>query len=160
MTRTTVLTATMWLAVAAVAATAAGGRGQTTAQRTKPTAVRRDPPPDADQRARMAKLAEARAPRLAKAAAAREAAIDRERGGLQQRRRADLEARNAKTRAEIRRLAAQAKTPAALAAARRVEIGREAAELVERSNSAPPNERDAIDRRAAELMEELKRLPR
>jgi hypothetical protein len=106
----------------------------------------------------MRKQFETRKARVERAAKLRVTAIEREKTEFLAKQRAEIERRNAKTRAEMATYLREADSPAARTDARRVEIGREAAELLRRSKTATAAEKATIDRRAAELMAELERL--
>ena len=86
--------------------------------------------------------------------------IGRERERFLESRKAALRSRNEKTRAEMAAHLRQADSPSARAEARRLEMREEAAELMRRSQSAQGAEQDEIQKRAAQLLEELRRLPR
>ncbi len=69
--------------------------------------------------------------------------------------KADLEARNAKVRAEVEKFAATPVAPSSGATLRK-----EATELIERSKTASPAEREKFERRAEELHRQLQQLGR
>jgi hypothetical protein len=115
-------------------------------------ATRRAAPTDAE-RARMTKLMERDREWARRTAADLTAIVNQEREEFRRRQAAELEARNQQTRAEI-----ASRLEAARAESRRLEIGAEAAQLLRQSKSASPAERARIERRAEQLIEELKRL--
>jgi hypothetical protein len=118
----------------------------------------RPAPTDAD-RTRLTELAARDKAWIARATADLVRTAEAERTRFLEGRRATLNERNARSRAQLSSRLRAADTPAARAEARRIEILTETADLVRRAETASAPERLEIERRAGQLGAELRRLP-
>ena len=96
--------------------------------------------------------------KLKAAAGQAQATFEAARSQFLQRQQAELDAQNAKVRAEFASRRTQRGGPARSAAHQA--IHKEASQLLERAKTAPPAEQEQIEQRAGELLKQLQQVPR